>query len=99
MKKIWYVAKVILGVILVLVAAHSLNSFSGFMELIFGAGFMLAGVMLGLYLEKHHSRIFLFIIPISFLLTLFSSIQHFFGGILIYFACAMVFGRKNPVIS
>jgi len=101
-KKILYAIKVGLGIAMVLVASYSLGSFGGFVELIFGAGLMLAGVLLGIFLEKRRTRLFLFLSLISFVLTFslyflpfLSFFQYFVGGFLIYFACTMVLVRKK----
>jgi len=102
MKKIIYIAKIGLGIILVLAAAYSLSSFEGFVHMILGATLMLAGVMLGVLLEKRSRRLLLALSLFSVLIILLlniSLLQYLFGGILIYFACSLAFDRKKPVIS
>jgi len=106
MRKILYVARIGMGIVLVLVAAYSLSSFDGFISLIIGVTFMLSGVALGVQLEKHRRHLFFLISFLSFLMALslhffplFSGFQYFAGGFLVYFACAMMFSRKKGVIS
>lgn len=106
MKKIVYVAKIVSGIVMVLAAAYSLSSFGGVPDLIFGALLMLAGVAIGVLLERRHGRLLFFLFIPSLLITLsahffpiFFLFQYFSGGLLIYFACALVFGRKKMLNS
>ena len=102
MKKIIYAAKIGLGTAMVIVTAYSLNPFRDFVDLIFGAGLMLAGVVAGVLLERKCRRIFFLFSSLSLLLTfslsffpLLTVFQYFPGGLLIYFACAMALSGKK----
>jgi len=101
MKKIICVARIGLGVAMVLMAAYSLSSFGGALDLTMGTSLMLLGVIIGVFLEKHYDRFFFLISSFSLLLTLslhffpfLPNLQYLMGGLLVYFACATVFGRK-----
>ena len=107
MKKIIFLAKLVFGIIMVLVAAYSISPFRGMADLILGAALMLAGVILAVFLEGWRRRIFFLLSIFSLAVTyslqffpLFSFVQYFFGGILVYFACAVVLngnkGATNP---
>jgi len=62
-----------------------------------GTSLMLAGVALGVFLEKRSSRFFFILSLLSLLPTFLinSHLQYFTGGFLIYFSSAMIFDRKN----
>ena len=106
MKNIVYVAKIVLGAAMVLLAAFSLRPFGGAAELALGAALLLAGVVLGALTEKRRRRFFvpfsLFSLALTvslYFIPVFSALQYLSGGFLVYFACALVFDRKNAVIS
>ena len=102
MKKIMFGAKIGFGIVMVLVASYSLSSFEGIPDLILGAMLMLAGVAIGVCLEKRHSRIFILLSLLALILTFslyfppfLSVVQYFAGGFLIYFACVVIFSGKK----
>jgi len=101
-KKVWCVAKIGLGIFVVMAAAWSLSFFEGFLEMLLGAGLLVGGVALGVFLEKHHSRVFLLLSLLALLMTLLIDVfllRYFFGGLLVYFACSVALSRKKAVIS
>ena len=106
MKNIVFAGKIVLGIAMVLLTAYLLSSFRGAAELIFGAVLMLAGVASGALVQKRHRRLFAALSLLSLVITVLfyfspalSVVQYFSGGFLVYFACALMFDRKNAVIS
>jgi len=106
MKKILFVAKIILAIAMVLVAAYSLSPFGVFVDLFIGTMLMLIGVALGVCLERRHRRAFFITSLLSFFFTIsfyffpfIPHIQHFFGGLSVYFACALVFGINKIEVT
>jgi len=102
MKKILFILKVILSIFMVMVAALSLSSFDGAIDLFFGAISLLLGAVFGVFLEKKYWRAFFLLSILSFLIVLslqffplLPHVQYFFGGLLVYFACAVAFGRNK----
>jgi len=102
MKKIAYFTKLGFGIFLVIFVAYSLDAFGSFWGLIFGALFLVSSVVLGVYLENHNARAFYLFSLFSFLLILslyflplLSGFQYMAGGILVYFACSLIYSRKK----
>ncbi|MCL2574483.1 MAG: hypothetical protein FWE34_08035 [Defluviitaleaceae bacterium] len=91
-------AKISFGIAIIFIVSTFLSSFSDIIHMLLGTVFLLGGLAFAIWLEKHHRHVYIFT-PFA-IPTLFIPFLHYFsGGILIYFACAMVFSRKKMVIS